>query len=143
MPVQLFIKVFLPKHFTFIRSEFQNDKVTVAGLVLAGSADFKTELGQSDMFDQRLQVLHRLYHHSSKIYIHSLKAKIIKTVDISYGGENGFNQAIELAADALQVCNFHYFIQIRIHPFQNVKFIQEKKLISAFFEGLYLREIEA
>ncbi|PAV63137.1 hypothetical protein WR25_12394 [Diploscapter pachys] len=67
-----------------------------------GSADFKTELGQSDMFDQRLQ------------------AKLIKTVDISYGGENGFNQAIELAADALA----------------NVKFIQEKKLIGGYFEEI-------
>lgn len=47
----------------------------VAGIVLAGSADFKTELGQSDMFDPRLQ------------------AKIINVVDVSYGGENGFNQA--------------------------------------------------
>ena len=28
-----------------------NDKPNVAGLVLAGSADFKTELSQSDMFD--------------------------------------------------------------------------------------------
>lgn len=53
----------------------------VAGLVLAGSADFKTELGTSDMFDQRLA------------------AKILKVVDVSYGGDNGFNQAIELAAD--------------------------------------------
>jgi peptide chain release factor subunit 1 len=44
----------------------------------------------------------------------------VKTVDISYGGENGFNQAIELAADALQ----------------NVKFIQEKKLIGAFFDEI-------
>lgn len=42
-----------------------------------------------------------------------LQAKIIKLVDVSYGGENGFNQAIELAAESLQ----------------NVKFIQEKKLI--------------
>ncbi len=32
-----------------------NDKPNVTGLVLAGSADFKTELSQSDMFDQRLQ----------------------------------------------------------------------------------------
>ncbi len=47
---------------------------TFAGLILAGSADFKTELSQSDMFDPRLQ------------------AKIIKLVDVSYGGENGFNQ---------------------------------------------------
>jgi hypothetical protein len=42
-----------------------------------------------------------------------LQAKVIKIVDVSYGGENGFNQAIELASDALA----------------NVKFIQEKKLI--------------
>ena len=27
------------------------DKVNIAGLILAGSADFKTELSQSDMFD--------------------------------------------------------------------------------------------
>jgi peptide chain release factor subunit 1 len=84
---------------TAVEMFIKNDKVAVAGLVLAGSADFKTELGQSDMFDQRLQ------------------AKIVKTVDISYGGENGFNQAIELAADSLQ----------------DVKFLQEKKLISSFF----------
>lgn len=32
------------------------DRPNVAGLVLAGSADFKTELSQSDMFDPRLQV---------------------------------------------------------------------------------------
>ena len=42
-----------------------------------------------------------------------LQSKVIKIVDVSYGGENGFNQAIELASDALA----------------NVKFIQEKKLI--------------
>ena len=38
---------------------------------------------------------------------------MLKLVDVAYGGENGFNQAIELAAEVLQ----------------NVKFIQEKKLI--------------
>ena len=53
-------------------------KITIAGLIMAGSADFKTELAQSDMFDQRLQ------------------AKIIKLVDVSYGGENGFNQEWDL-----------------------------------------------
>ena len=42
-----------------------------------------------------------------------LQTKVIKIVDVSYGGENGFNQAIELASEALG----------------NVKFIQEKKLI--------------
>jgi len=79
-----------------------NDKSNVCGLVLAGSADFKTELSQSDMFDQRLQ------------------AKILKIVDVSYGGENGFNQAIELSAESLS----------------NVKFIQEKKLIGKYFDEI-------
>lgn len=51
-----------------------NDKVNVTGLILAGSADFKTDLSQSDMFDPRLA------------------ARIIKIVDVSYGGQNGFNQ---------------------------------------------------
>lgn len=87
---------------TAVQCFISNDKVNVCGLVLAGSADFKTELGQSDMFDQRLQ------------------AKILKVVDVSYGGENGFNQAIELASDCLQ----------------NVKFIQEKKLISKYFDEI-------
>ena len=80
------------------------DKVNVAGLVLAGSADFKTELNQSDMFDNRLQT------------------KVIKVVDVSYGGENGFNQAIDLAAETLS----------------NVKFIQEKRLINKYFDEINL-----
>ncbi|KAH9930921.1 peptide chain release factor eRF/aRF subunit 1 [Fomitopsis serialis] len=79
-----------------------NDKVNVTGLVLAGSADFKTELSQSDMFDLRLA------------------AKVLKVVDVSYGGENGFNQAIELAAESLA----------------NVKFVQEKKLIQKYFDEI-------
>ena len=49
-----------------------------------------------------------------------LQGKIIKLVDVSYGGENGFNQAIELAADSLA----------------NVKFIQEKKLINNYFDQI-------
>lgn len=81
-----------------------NDKVNVSGLVLAGSADFKTELSQSDIFDPRLA------------------AKVIKIVDVSYGGENGFNQAIELAAESLA----------------NVKFVQEKKLIQKYFDEISL-----
>jgi len=37
---------------TAIQMFISNDRPNVAGLVLAGSADFKTELSQSDMFDQ-------------------------------------------------------------------------------------------
>ena len=36
---------------TAVQMYISNDKPNVAGLVLAGSADFKTELSQSDMFD--------------------------------------------------------------------------------------------
>merc|ERR1719454_2362489 len=79
-----------------------NDKVNVTGIVLAGSADFKNDLAQADCFDPRIL------------------AKVIKTVDVSYGGENGFSQAIELCAETLA----------------NVKFIQEKRLISRYFEEI-------
>ncbi|KAK5073613.1 translation termination factor eRF1 [Lithohypha guttulata] len=85
-----------------VQNFITNDKVNVAGIILAGSADFKNDLNQSDMFDNRLQ------------------AKVIKVVDVSYGGENGFNQAIELASETLS----------------NVKFIQEKKLINKYFEEI-------
>ena len=37
---------------TAVQMFITNDKVNVSGLVLAGSADFKNELSQSDMFDQ-------------------------------------------------------------------------------------------
>jgi peptide chain release factor subunit 1 len=81
-----------------------NDRPNVVGLIIAGSADFKSELSQSDMFDARLQ------------------PKILKLVDISYGGENGFNQAIELSDEILQ----------------NVKFVEEKKLIQRYFDEIAL-----
>jgi peptide chain release factor subunit 1 len=77
-----------------------NDRPNVTGIVLAGLADFKNELSASDMFDPRLQ------------------AVVLKIVDVSYGGDNGFNQAIELSAEELR----------------NVKFVQEKKLIGQFME---------
>lgn len=47
---------------------------------------------------------------------------IVSVVDVSYGGENGLNEAITLAGDALT----------------NVKFVAEKKLVSKFFEEIAL-----
>jgi peptide chain release factor subunit 1 len=78
------------------------DKPNVSGLVLAGSADFKSELHTSDLFDQRLARI------------------VIKTVDVSYGGEIGFNQAIELSAETLG----------------SVKLVQEKRLLQKFFDEI-------
>lgn len=37
---------------TAVQMYITNDKPNVSGIVMAGSADFKTELSQSDMFDQ-------------------------------------------------------------------------------------------
>lgn len=81
-----------------------DDKPNVKGLVLAGSANFKNDLSQSDLFDKRLVEI------------------VVKIVDVSYGGENGFNQAISLSEDALA----------------NVKFVEEKNLISKYFEEIAL-----
>merc|ERR1719382_724139 len=78
-----------------------NDKPNVKHLIIAGSADFKTELTTSDLFDNRLDAI------------------LMKPMlDIAYGGENGFNQAIELSSETLK----------------NVKFIKEKKLITKFLD---------
>ena len=71
---------------------------------MAGNAGFKTELSETDMLDKRLLPV------------------IIAVLDVSYGGENGLNEAITLAADALT----------------NVKFVAEKKLVSKFFEEIAL-----
>ncbi|EFJ23040.1 hypothetical protein SELMODRAFT_416122 [Selaginella moellendorffii] len=75
-----------------------SSQANVAGLILAGSADLKTEL--EPLLDPRL------------------RAKVLKVVTISHGGERGFNQAIELSEDVLA----------------SVKFVQEKKLLGEFFE---------
>jgi len=76
-------------------------KPNIAGLIVAGSADFKNELTTSDLWDPRLDAI------------------IIKPMlDIAYGGDNGFNQAIELSSETLK----------------NVKFLQEKKLIGKFLD---------
>ena len=60
-------ELFLQVAETAVQFFITADRPNVSGLVLAGSADFKTELSQSDMFDQRLQ------------------AVILSVVDVSYG----------------------------------------------------------
>jgi len=79
-------------------------KPNVQGLVLAGSAGFKAELMRSDLFDLRLKKI------------------VLKMVDVSYGGENGFNQAIELSADTLG----------------QVKLMKEKKLLQKYMDEISL-----
>jgi len=80
----------------------EGQRPNIQGLVLAGSADFKSELMRSDLFDMRL----------SKI--------VIKMVDVSYGGEHGFQQAIEYSADTLG----------------EVKLLKEKKLLQKYMDQI-------
>jgi peptide chain release factor subunit 1 len=106
-----FARLRLEKRHNYVRkvAEFatqlyitDGQRPNVQGIVLAGSADFKSELMRSDLFDPRL----------AKI--------VIKLVDVSYGGEQGFNQAIEMSADTLS----------------NVKLMKEKKLLQRYMDEI-------
>jgi peptide chain release factor subunit 1 len=74
-------------------------EANVTGLVLAGSADFKVLLSQSDILDHRLKTI------------------IPGVLDICYGGEEGFNQAIHLAADIMK----------------DVRLVRERELLARLF----------
>lgn len=78
-----------------------DDKVNVAGLIFAGAAELKQRLSESSLFDPRLQ------------------AVILKIVDISYGGEQGFKEAINLSADVLS----------------SVRFVRERDLLTKYFDN--------
>jgi peptide chain release factor subunit 1 len=95
---------FLKKVVELSNQYFINEqgKINVIGLILAGSADFKNELSGLEIFDLRLQ------------------SKIIQVLDIAYGGESGFNQAIDACSGVLA----------------NSKFIKEKKIVASFFEEI-------
>lgn len=91
-----------------VKCFIESDKVNVKGLIIAGSAELKNELVKD--IDKRLT------------------DKIIKVVDIQKGGKNGFNEAIELSADALTF----------------TKIAEEKKIIASLMDhiakntGLYM-----
>jgi peptide chain release factor subunit 1 len=80
----------------------ENQKINVSALILAGSGEFKHELNSSEILDLRLQ------------------DKIIQTIDIAYGGETGFNQAIEICSS----------------KFIDLKFVKEKKILGFFFDEI-------
>lgn len=67
---------------------FPGNERNLAGLVLSKIAELKAKLRLSDMDDQWLQ------------------AKVLKLVDISYGNQNGFNEATELSIEVLSTMTF-------------------------------------
>lgn len=80
-----------------------DNKCNVKGIILGGSADFKTELSKSDLFDPRLH------------------QKMIQIIDIAYGGINGFNQAIQLASDSLGNIRFIHERKLLVQYFTEIE----------------------
>lgn len=80
----------------------RDERCWLKAIVLAGFADFKDELRDSSFLDPRI------------------KDKVIHTVDISYSGMPGLQQAIQLSGDVI--------LQNRL--------IQEKTLLQSFFQHI-------
>jgi peptide chain release factor subunit 1 len=87
---------------TAVMQFITSDRPNVTGLILAGSAEFKNDLQKSDMLDPRL------------------KDVIVSVVDVAYGGEVGFNQAIDLAADSMA----------------NVRLVAEQRVLGRFIDEI-------
>jgi len=77
-------------------------KPSVQGLIIGGSSEFKNELNSSQLLDERLRV------------------KIYQVIDLSYGGEAGFNQAIESCSNILS----------------ELGFVKEKKTLQSYFDEI-------
>jgi len=87
---------------TAVRYYIKDNKPTVDGIIIAGSAELKKQLADSDLLDGRLKKI------------------IMQLVDVSYGDESGFNEAIGLCSELLQ----------------DTKLVKEKKLLIDFFEDI-------
>ena len=81
-----------------------NDRPNVRNLVLGGYADFKTMVFENSTFDIRLKPI------------------VAKIVDISYGMEQGLNQAIEMSKEC----------------FQNLRLVREQNMIQKFNDNINL-----
>lgn len=79
-----------------------DNRPNVEGIILAGYADFKSNVFDNSVFDPRLKNI------------------VLRLVDIAYGGEQGFIQAIGLAQDC----------------FKNVRLVQEQKVLNKFYEEI-------
>jgi peptide chain release factor subunit 1 len=107
---QRFARIRMEKRQNYVRKVCENaiplfitdDRPNVEGIIIAGCADFKVQVAESAVFDQRLKKI------------------ICNIVDISYGGEQGFNQAIELSKGCL--CG--------------LKLVQEQQIIGKLYEEI-------
>lgn len=107
---QRFARIRVEKRQNYVRKVCENatplfitdEKPNVEGIIIAGCAEFKYQVNESAVFDARL------------------KRVVCNIVDISYGGEQGFNQAIELSKGCLS----------------GIKLIQEQQIIGKMYEDI-------
>ena len=82
---------YITKISELVTQHFLDDDTNAAnvkGLVVAGSADLKTEFVESPLFDPRV------------------KRALVAVHDIAYGGHNGLRQAINMSIDVFQSSHF-------------------------------------
>lgn len=96
-------------------SQLDANKLNVNGIILAGCADFKNVL--KERLDGPSGIPPRLIAKSNQSAGPLLKG-IISSVDISYGGQQGFSEAIEKSIELLK----------------HVTIMHHKKILSKFFE---------
>jgi peptide chain release factor subunit 1 len=77
-------------------------EANVTGLILAGCADFKNQLAQSDILDNRLKNI------------------VLAQLDIAYGGEAGFNQAIHMSGEIMK----------------DVRLVREQEMLAKLFAAI-------
>jgi len=80
--------------------------VNVRGIILAGSADLKTQLRTSGLLDPRID------------------ESIVRVVDVCYGGESGFYEALTLSRDVLS----------------DAQYMQQRETLQRFFEHVATSE---
>ena len=85
----------------------EDNKPNISALIIAGNSEFKTKLITSDIFDQRLKDI------------------IFKVIDISYGGEHGFEQALDIVKPCLD----------------GLPLLHEKEILSDFFKIISLKNV--
>ena len=82
----------------------QHGLANVDGFIISGSANLKQELVKSDLLGKQIQ------------------SKIIRLVDVSYGGDNGLQETIRLCSDLLS----------------DLKLTQERQLLDEFFTHIHM-----
>lgn len=107
---QRFARIRLEKRQNYVRKVCESatplfitdDKPNIEGLIIAGSAEFKYQVAESQVLDQRLKKI------------------VCNIVDVSYGGEQGFSQAIDLSRGCLS----------------GLKLVQEQQVIGKMYEEI-------